>query len=118
MPRSLIHSNQKQKYLTSFRKSGFHLPRAQHLKLLNGLAMQTIPYSGFRIFSNPLFGEPLVLDSAWNIRLVPVAFNAISNVYVDSVYLTNPFIIGGEKILYKFACTTAARNQSKALYRA
>ncbi|KXK28504.1 MAG: double-transmembrane region domain protein [Bacteroidetes bacterium OLB12] len=48
-------------------------------------------------FQQSTFGEPLVLDSAWNIRLVPVAFNAISNVYVDSVYLTNPFIIGGEK---------------------
>ncbi|MBX2914781.1 MAG: BatA and WFA domain-containing protein [Cyclobacteriaceae bacterium] len=48
-------------------------------------------------FQQSTFGEPLVLDSAWNIRLVPVEFNAISNVYVDSVYLTNPFIIGGEK---------------------
>ncbi|HRG10539.1 MAG TPA: BatA and WFA domain-containing protein, partial [Cyclobacteriaceae bacterium] len=48
-------------------------------------------------FQQSTFGEPLVLDSTWNIRLVPVEFNAISNVYVDSVYLTNPFIIGGEK---------------------
>jgi hypothetical protein len=48
-------------------------------------------------FQQSSFGESLALDSTWNIRLVPVEFNAISNVYVDSVYLTNPFIIGGEK---------------------
>jgi hypothetical protein len=48
-------------------------------------------------FQQSTFGESLALDSTWNIRLVPVEFNAISNVYVDSVYLTNPFIIGGEK---------------------
>lgn len=48
-------------------------------------------------FQQSTFGEPLALDSTWNIRLVPIEFNAISNVYVDSVYLTNPFIIGGEK---------------------
>lgn len=48
-------------------------------------------------FQKSTFGEPLTLDSTWNIRLVPIEFNAISNVYVDSVYLTNPFIIGGEK---------------------
>lgn len=48
-------------------------------------------------FQQSTFGETLALDSSWQIRLVPVQSNAISNVYVDSVYLTNPFIIGGEK---------------------
>ncbi len=48
-------------------------------------------------FQQSTFGEPLVLDSTWQIRLVPVTFNTTSNVYVDSVYLANPFIIGGEK---------------------
>ncbi|MCW5911977.1 MAG: BatA and WFA domain-containing protein [Cyclobacteriaceae bacterium] len=48
-------------------------------------------------FQQSTFGEPLALDSAWHIRLAPVSFSAVSNVYVDSVYLTNPFIIGGEK---------------------
>jgi hypothetical protein len=48
-------------------------------------------------FQQATFGENLMLDSTWNIRLVPVEFSGVSNVYVDSVYLSNPFIIGGEK---------------------
>ncbi len=36
-------------------------------------------------------------DSASKWHLVPVSFGQTSNVFVDSVYLENPFVIGGEK---------------------
>lgn len=48
-------------------------------------------------FQTSTLGETPVLDSTWQIRLVPIAYPLISNVFVDSVWLDNPFIIGGEK---------------------
>lgn len=45
--------------------------------------------------SGPL--EPLSTDSTRNLFLIPLFFNSTSNVYVDSLYLTNPFLIEGEK---------------------
>ncbi len=48
-------------------------------------------------FQKSTFGVDQVLDSAWQIRLVPIEYQQTSNVFVDSIYLDNPFIIGGEK---------------------
>ncbi len=36
-------------------------------------------------------------DSSGQWHLVPVAFGQSSNIFVDTVYLDNPFVIGGEK---------------------
>ncbi len=38
-----------------------------------------------------------VADSTSQWHLVPVAFGQSSNIFVDTVYLENPFVIGGEK---------------------
>jgi hypothetical protein len=48
-------------------------------------------------FQKSTFGDERLLDSAWQVRLVPVEYQQVSNVFVDSIYLENPFIIGGEK---------------------
>lgn len=48
-------------------------------------------------FQRSTLGEEIVIDSTWQLRLVPVAYDRLSNVYVDSVFLDNPFVIGGEK---------------------
>lgn len=40
---------------------------------------------------------PTAVDSTWRVHLVPVAYPQVSNVFVDSVYLENPFAAGGEK---------------------
>jgi hypothetical protein len=48
-------------------------------------------------FQKSTFGAETELDSAWQIRLVPIEYPQVSNVFVDSVWLDNPFIIGGEK---------------------
>ncbi|MCB0500025.1 MAG: VWA domain-containing protein [Cyclobacteriaceae bacterium] len=42
-------------------------------------------------------GEGIQADSSSQWHLVPVAFGQASNIYVDTVYLENPFAIGGEK---------------------
>jgi hypothetical protein len=48
-------------------------------------------------FQKSTFGEPLPLDSSWQVRLVPTELESNSNVFVDTVYLENPFAISGEK---------------------
>jgi hypothetical protein len=48
-------------------------------------------------FQKSTVGQNMVLDSMWQIRLVPIEYQQTSNVFVDSIYLDNPFIIGGEK---------------------
>jgi hypothetical protein len=48
-------------------------------------------------FQKSTLGNEIVIDSTWQLRLVPIQYNALSNVFVDSVYLENPFVIGGEK---------------------
>ena len=41
--------------------------------------------------------ERIGMDTLDNYFLVPIGFDQMSNVYVDSVFLTNPFVIKGEK---------------------
>jgi len=48
-------------------------------------------------FQRSTLGEEIVTDSTWQLRLVPVGYEKLSNVFVDSVFLDNPFVIGGEK---------------------
>ncbi len=48
-------------------------------------------------FQKSTIGNEIVVDSTWQLRLVPVEYERLSNVFVDSVFLDNPFVIGGEK---------------------
>jgi Aerotolerance regulator N-terminal len=48
-------------------------------------------------FQKSTLGDEIVIDSTWQLRLVPVEYETLSNVFVDSVFLDNPFVIGGEK---------------------
>lgn len=48
-------------------------------------------------FQKSTFGEGPRVDSSLQVRLVPLILEKYSNVFVDSVYLENPFAIGGEK---------------------
>ncbi len=42
--------------------------------------------------------ESLQLDSLHQLNIFPLDFESISNLYVDSVYLENPFLLGSEKV--------------------
>lgn len=50
-------------------------------------------------FQKSTFGQPgnFSADSSSQWHLVPVSFGQSSNVFVDTVFLENPFVIGGEK---------------------
>ncbi len=48
-------------------------------------------------FQKSTFSDGYQNDSTRQIRLVPIEYQQAANVFVDSVYLDNPFIIGGEK---------------------
>ena len=42
-------------------------------------------------------GEMARFDSARNVNLIPLYFTSTNNVYIDSVYLDNPFLVGDTK---------------------
>jgi len=48
-------------------------------------------------FQKSTFGELPKIDSSLQIRLVPLSLEKYPNIFVDSVFLENPFAIGGEK---------------------
>ncbi|MBI1768916.1 MAG: BatA domain-containing protein [Bacteroidetes bacterium] len=59
-------------------------------------------------FQKSTFGTASI-DSTWQVSLVPLKLEDHANVFVDSVYLDNPFAIGGEKNTLK----VILRNSSK-----
>lgn len=42
--------------------------------------------------------EEIRFDSTYSVNLVPMNFTSVNNVFVDSLYLDNPFLIGDEKL--------------------
>ncbi len=48
-------------------------------------------------FQKSTWGEPAPFDSTWQVRLVHTGQTQRSNVFIDSIYLENPFVIGGDK---------------------
>jgi hypothetical protein len=48
-------------------------------------------------FQKSTLGAEFFSDSSWQFRLVPLPYEKLSNVFVDSVFLENPYVIGGEK---------------------
>ncbi len=38
-----------------------------------------------------------LLDSAQRLHLIPLSFEPLANIFVDTAYLENPFVVGGEK---------------------
>ena len=59
----------------------------------DGLARDIYWISDFQKSTVGSLGQ-LVIDSLTEINLVPISFPKTSNVYVDSIYLENPFLIG------------------------
>jgi hypothetical protein len=41
--------------------------------------------------------EPSLRDSAQRLHLIELAFQPFANIFVDTAYLENPFVVGGEK---------------------
>ena len=57
----------------------------------------------------------LSLDSLHSWHLIPISPGKVSNVFVDSVHLENPFIIGGEKIVVKVRLHNSGTRKSEGL---
>ncbi|MBS1487461.1 MAG: BatA and WFA domain-containing protein [Bacteroidetes bacterium] len=60
-------------------------------------------------FQKSTFGEPKKIDSLTSVHLLPIPTEQNPNVFVDTVFLQNPFAIGGEKN----SVTVRLQNQSK-----
>ncbi len=48
-------------------------------------------------FQQSTAGKSIKLDTTLFTKLIPIKFNKPSNVFIDTVSLANPFVIGGEK---------------------
>jgi hypothetical protein len=48
-------------------------------------------------FQKSTFGSPVNVDTTWQVRLVSTELENNPNVFIDSVYLENPFAITGER---------------------
>jgi hypothetical protein len=48
-------------------------------------------------FQQATIGQAVRLDTTLYTKLIPIKFNKPSNVFIDTVFLENPFVIGGEK---------------------
>ncbi|MEQ8476257.1 BatA domain-containing protein [Fulvivirga sp.] len=48
--------------------------------------------------SSTLGKDHAVLDSTMEVNLVPLQFTSVNNVFIDSIYLDNPFLIGDQQL--------------------
>lgn len=80
-------------FLAQIRLSGVNRSAADVLRRHTGRS----PLFWISDFQASTFGAVPKFDSAKQIRLVPIKLVATNNVFVDSIRLENPFMIGGEK---------------------
>ncbi|MTI41532.1 BatA domain-containing protein [Fulvivirga lutimaris] len=48
--------------------------------------------------SSTLGTDQAILDSTTEVNLVPLQFTSVNNVFIDSIYLDNPFLIGDQQL--------------------
>ncbi|HLZ17583.1 MAG TPA: BatA domain-containing protein [Cyclobacteriaceae bacterium] len=66
-------------------------------------------------FQKSTFGTGAKVDSLQPIHLVPLALEKYANVFVDSVYAENPFVIGGEKNTIKVRLRNVGKKNAEGL---
>ena len=66
-------------------------------------------------FQKSTFGNPMMADSSLQIRIVPIELEKFSNVFVDSIYLENPFAIGGDKNALKLRLRNSGKKEISGL---
>src|ERR1041385_7734703 len=65
-------------------------------------------------FQKSTFGNALV-DSTWQVSLVPLTLQDHANVFIDSAYLDNPFAIGGENNSLKVVLRNSSKKKVEGL---
>ncbi len=66
-------------------------------------------------FQRSTFGSPQQIDSMLLVKMVPIKYAKTSNVFVDTVYLENPFVVGGEKNTVKVRLRNIGERQVEGL---
>lgn len=66
-------------------------------------------------FQKSTFGNPFAADTSIQVRLVPIGLEKNSNVFVDSLYLENPFAIGGDKNALKVRLRNSGKREVNGL---
>jgi hypothetical protein len=66
-------------------------------------------------FQKSTFGNLAPPDSSIQIRLVPIGLEKFSNIFIDSIYLENPFTIGGDKNALKVKLRNSGKREVSGL---
>jgi hypothetical protein len=64
-------------------------------------------FSDFQI--STLGNKSLLIDSLFDVNIVPLSFTSIDNVYFDSLYLDNPFTIGDQSVKMNIIITNRGK---------
>lgn len=86
-------SAEVQDFLSQVRFSGVSRTAAEIVKRHD----KNSPLFWFSDFQASTLGSSPKIDSTQQIRLIPIDYGKPNNVFVDSILLENPFMIGGEK---------------------
>lgn len=81
-------------YLSQVRLSSISRPASE---IASRVLQRNTSFFWLSDFQASTFGGGLSLDSTLATKLIPITFNKPSNVFIDTLYLENPFVIGGEK---------------------
>ncbi|NOS93119.1 MAG: hypothetical protein HOP30_14450 [Cyclobacteriaceae bacterium] len=81
-------------YLSQVRLSSISRPASE---IAARILQRNTSFFWLSDFQASSFGKGVTLDSTLATKLIPITFNKPSNVFIDTLYLENPFVIGGEK---------------------
>lgn len=86
-------------YLTELRFSGSSRTSGEILnRIMNETEGVNADIYWISDFQQTMFEDEMPrFDSARNVNLIPLYFTSVNNVYIDSVYLDNPFLVGDTK---------------------
>ncbi len=66
-------------------------------------------------FQKSTLGNPVMADSSLQIRIVPIELERFSNIFVDTIFLDNPFAIGGDKNALKLRLRNSGKKEISGL---
>ncbi len=84
-------------------------------EIINRIREKQLPVFWLSDFQKSTFGEVNKIDASAQIHLIPLVLEKFQNVFVDSIYLANPFTIGGEKNTIKIRLQNAGNKKVEGL---
>ncbi|MBS1681344.1 MAG: BatA and WFA domain-containing protein [Bacteroidetes bacterium] len=99
--------------LARVRLTGISRSASEIIHRLNGEEKVTLFW--FSDFQKSTFGNAVATDSTWQIRLVPLTLEDYPNIFVDTAYLENPFVVSGERNTLKLVLRNNGKKDAQEL---